>query len=175
MVAPRSDGLPSVSLPVGFQWRLGTEGDRKRLLTCLQLAFSEAFPEQTSWVHLAQTVNRYFDPQTSPVWWIEDNRLIECNNSSIGKQAPQKTNPLVADKPPSAVLTGNAAACVWACQGISQTTGKPIAYVLALWVSPSYRRKGLGTAAMQVVKEWGERRGCDAIELQVFGLLPFLQ
>ena len=47
-------------------------------------------------------------------------------------------------------------------------TGEPVAYVLSLWVAPSYRRQRLGTAAIQAIGEWGKKHACTAIELQVF-------
>ena len=163
MVAPHH-GLPSVALPSGFQWRLGAPSDRKQLRHCLQLAFAEAFPEQTSWDHLTQTVERYFHPVSSPLWWIEHHR------SSNGECEIQKmTAPHGRTEQVSDILVRPTVACVWACQGIGQATGRPVAYIMALWVSPNYRRQGLGSAAIQVVQEWGERSSCDAIELQVFG------
>ena len=146
--------LPSVRLPSGFQWRIGTRGDRGRLLYCLQLAFSEAFPQQLSWTHLSHTVERYFDPSSAPLWWIETVRRDEGNCES---QAPNGSDRL-----------GNAVGCVWVCRGVGQVTGSPVAYVLALWVSPSYRRRGLGSAAIQVVRDWAQSNACEAIELQVF-------
>ena len=163
MAAPHSSGLLSVSLPSGFEWRLGAEGDREKLLYCLQLAFAEAFPRQTSWTHLAQTVERYFNPNSSPVWWID------CTDCSRGESEVREAMTPFAPELAEPETLGSTVACVWACQGIGQATGCSVAYVLALWVSPDYRRRGLGSAAIQAVKVWGERHGCDAIELQVFG------
>ena len=138
--------LPSVELPSGFQWRLGTGGDRAALLHHLQLAFAEAFPQQTSWKHLSQTVDRYFEPLSVPVWWIDSLQPLQ-------KASPRSASP---------------AGFVWACRGTGQMTGQSVAYILALWVAPSCRRQGLGSAAIQAVEEWGKNHACEAIELQVF-------
>ncbi|MEL7474712.1 MAG: GNAT family N-acetyltransferase [Cyanobacteria bacterium P01_G01_bin.4] len=157
-------GLPSVAIPAGFQWRLGDNGDRERLRHCLQLAFAEAFPDQTSWDHLTQTVERYFHPGSSPLWWIELNRSVRK-----GGQIQSESDSVVpVQQVPDSPL-GPAVACVWATRGIGQATGCPVAYIMALWVSPGYRRQRLGSAAIHAVRAWGERVGCTAIELQVFG------
>lgn len=143
---------------------MGNDSDRAELLHCLQLAFAEAFPEQTSWSHLAQTVDRYFHPVSSPVWWIEP-----CRYANGGSEVQETTAPLPIAEQALDIEPELPAAYVWVCQGIGQATGCPVAYVLALWVSPQYRRQGLGSAAIEAVKEWGTGVGCDAIELQVFG------
>ncbi|MEM9567884.1 MAG: GNAT family N-acetyltransferase [Cyanobacteria bacterium P01_E01_bin.34] len=163
MVDP-SYGLPSIDIPAEFQWRLGGEGDRPRLQHCLQLAFAEAFPEQTSWGHLSQTVERYFSPSSSPLWWID---CICSKHLGSKSQAVNPSNATAQQLSDS--LSRSAVACVWVTRGVGQATGCPVAYIMALWVSPNYRRQGLGSAALQAVREWGERVGCTAIELQVFG------
>ncbi len=140
-------GLPVraqlLPLPSGCRWRLGNDRDRDRLLACVCATFAEAFPQQDSWAHLVDTVDRHFDPQQAPFWWIETTPEADRACLEIG--------------------------CVWACKGIGQVTGEPIAYILALWVDPAWRRRGLGTALVRAVERWADESGFAAVELQVFG------
>ena len=146
------EGDPLPALPSGCRWRRGGPGDRSALLACVRAAFAEAFPQQVSWEHLVDTVDRHFDPQRAPLWWIETAGEVSSSASvpqRIGRQ--------------------NVVGCVWACRGIGQATGAPVAYILTLWVEPSWRRRGLGSALVRAVDAWAVELEFDSVELQVFG------
>lgn len=88
--------------------------------------------------HLAKTVDRHFSRQT-PLWWVE-----------TGNTTPQEI------------------ACLWLGNAIDQHQGDRHGYVLALYVVPEHRRRGIATALLQHAQDWAQARGDRQIGLQVF-------
>ncbi|ERN41069.1 acetyltransferase [Rubidibacter lacunae KORDI 51-2] len=57
------------SLPFGYHLRSGSGRDRALLVKFMQQTYEELFPDLQDFSHLAQTVERYWSPQT-PLWWV---------------------------------------------------------------------------------------------------------
>jgi len=92
--------------------------------------------------HLAETVSRHFSAQT-PVWWVETEA-----------------------EPPQPV------GCLWLGNAIDQQQGDRHSYVLALYVAPDHRRRGIATALLQQAQGWATARGDRQMGLQVFAANP---
>lgn len=45
--------------------------------------------------------------------------------------------------------------------------GGPLGYVTDFYITPAYRRQGLGRLAMQQLMQWARQNGLQALELQV--------
>ena len=88
--------------------------------------------------HLAQTVEQYLSKET-PLWWIE----------SIA---------------PAATPIG----CLWLGNAINQVNGDRHAYIFLLYVQPEHRRRGIGSALVEIAEAWAIERGDRQIGLQVF-------
>jgi ribosomal protein S18 acetylase RimI-like enzyme len=108
----------------------------------MQQTYQELYPGQ-SFSHLAYTVEQYLSRET-PLWWV--------------KQA-ESTSELPL---PSAV------ACLWMGMAIDQIQGDRHAHIFLLYVSPNYRRQGIGSALMHHAEVWAKARGDRQIGLQVF-------
>ncbi len=59
-------------------------------------------------------------------------------------------------------------ACLWLGRAIDQVTGERYTHVLLLYVMPTHRRQGIGTALMQQAEDWARERCDRKIGLQVF-------
>ncbi|MEN9226976.1 MAG: GNAT family N-acetyltransferase [Thermostichus sp. HHBFW_bins_43] len=127
-----------ILLPPGYRWRTGSAWDRPRVRQSLQATLQEAFPEQAHWDHLEITLDRLFDPPSTPCWWI----LEEATGEPVG--------------------------CVWVGISTDQATYRRVAYIFLLWVDPGHRRRGLGRALIQQVERWGSQQQLAAITLQVY-------
>lgn len=127
-----------VCLPPGYRWHPGSKSDHLQVRWWLQATLQEAFPHQSHWDHLQDTIDRLYDPPRTPCWWI----LPPDRAQAIG--------------------------CVWAGTSLDQVTNARIAYVFLLRVDPSYRRRGLGRALIQQVEIWAEAQGLSGVLLQVF-------
>ncbi|MEM9818590.1 MAG: GNAT family N-acetyltransferase [Cyanobacteria bacterium P01_D01_bin.6] len=92
--------------------------------------------------HLAQTVDRHFSRQT-PLWWVETE-----------------------------TATPQAIACLWLGNATDQQQGDRHSYILALYVAPDHRRRGIATALLQQAQNWAQARGDRQIGLQVFADNP---
>lgn len=92
--------------------------------------------------HLAETVERHFSHRT-PVWWVE-----------TAAESPQTVGYL------------------WLGNAVDQQQGDRHSYVLALYVAPEYRRRGIATALLQHAQDWAAARGERQIGLQVFADNP---
>ncbi|HEY9648877.1 MAG TPA: GNAT family N-acetyltransferase [Chroococcidiopsis sp.] len=133
----------------GYRVRLGSTLDRALLVKFMQRTYQELCPGEAI-AHLASTVDQYLSRDT-PIWWVEPIAA-----ESIPSQFPEG---------PSDAKT---AGVLWAGSAIDQTSGDRHAHILLLYVAPSHRRRGLGSALMAVAEDWARARGDRAIGLQVF-------
>ncbi len=62
---------------------------------------------------------------------------------------------------------GRRAGFVWVEESRHAFTGEPRAYVIELYVSRAYRRRGVGRLLMDVAEEWARGRGLQRIALNV--------
>ena len=125
--------------------RSGSTLDRALLVKFMQRTYQDMFPRQ-DFSHLSQTVEQYLSKDT-PLWWVE--------YSAEKKEAVDifPTRPI---------------ACLWMGNAIDQISGLRHAHIFLLYVTPEYRRKGIGTALMQYAENWAKQRGDNQIALQVF-------
>ncbi|MGF1539262.1 MAG: GNAT family N-acetyltransferase [Pleurocapsa sp.] len=130
----------NISLPEGYQLKLGSQSHRHLLINYLKLTYQELYPQQDNFEHLTATVNRYFSERT-PLW------LIERKNQS-------KTQSTVG--------------CLWLGKAVNQKNGETYAHILLIYVSPQDRRCGLGTALIKIAEHYARSSGDRAIGLQVF-------
>nr|WP_287273710.1 MULTISPECIES: GNAT family N-acetyltransferase [unclassified Okeania] len=121
-----------------YQLRKGSGIDRAMLVKFMHWTYQELFPEQ-NFSHLAKTVDRYLSTQT-PIWWVE-----------------------VIDKPATSPI-----GCLWLGNAIDQVEGDRVTHIFLLYVSPSHRRLGIGTALVTHAENWAKARGDRQIGLQVF-------
>jgi len=59
-------------------------------------------------------------------------------------------------------------ACLWMGVAVDQVWGDRHAHIFLLYVVPTERRQGIGSALMQFVEAWARERGDRQISLQVF-------
>ncbi len=130
----------NISLPEGYQLKLGSPSDRNILINYLKSTYQELYPQQNNFEHLTATVNRYFSDST-PLW------LIETKTESVTKST---------------------VGCLWLGKAIDQKDGELYAHILLIYVSPQHRRCGLGTALIKVAEAHARSQGDRAIGLQVF-------
>lgn len=131
-----------MALPNRYQIVRGNVRDRALLLKFMQDTYSELFPRQPDFSHLAQTVDRYLSSRT-PIWWVEKSSRPE---SSL----PQRI------------------ANLWLGSAVDLATGETYAHILTLYVQPAYRRQGLATALLHEAQDWAQKRGVRQIGLQVY-------
>ncbi|MGK7927301.1 MAG: GNAT family N-acetyltransferase [Spirulina sp.] len=105
----------------------------------MTLTYQELFPEQETFSHLSQTVDRYFSPETSLYW------VISVTSSPTRKVA-----------------------CLWMGNGIDQVSGDRYSYIFLLYVHPEHRRRGIGSALLQFAHTLARERGDRQIGLHVF-------
>ena len=126
--------------------RSGSTLDRALLVKFMQRTYQDMFPRQ-DFSHLSQTVEQYFSPDT-PLWWVEYSAEKKQQQVDIFPTRP--------------------IACLWMGNAIDQISGLRHAHIFLLYVTPSHRRKGIGTALMQYAENWAKQRGDNQIALQVF-------
>lgn len=136
-----SNQSSAISLPDGYQLRIGVKKDLGLLIKFLSLTYQELFPKQLDFSHLAKTVEEYFSLNT-PLWWVE---------STV--EAPQSMTRV---------------ACLWMGNAIDQIKGDRYAHIFLLYVAPDHRHQGIGTALMNQAQNWAISRGDRQIGLQVF-------
>ncbi len=130
----------SISLPEGYQLKLGTKRDRNVLVNYMNLTYQELYPQQDNFEHLKTTVNQYFSPRT-PFWLVET--IIESEaRATVG--------------------------CLWMGKAIDQKDGESYAHIFLIFVAPEHRRRGLGKALIKVAENYAQTQGARAIGLQVF-------
>ena len=61
---------------------------------------------------------------------------------------------------------------MWLGNAIDQQQGDRHSYVLALYVAPDHRRRGIATALLQQAQGWATARGDRQMGLQVFAANP---
>ncbi|MGF1458767.1 MAG: GNAT family N-acetyltransferase [Leptolyngbyaceae cyanobacterium] len=128
-----------------YALRRGSIADRDLLVEFLSKTYQEAAGTQT-FSHLAETVDRHFSERT-PVWWVEMEATAQADSAQpIG--------------------------CLWLGNAIDQQRGERHSYVLALYVSPAHRRRGIATALMQHAQDWARARGDHQVGLQVYAENP---
>ena len=132
-----------------YQLHNGSALDRSTLVKFLQRCYEELFPEQI-YDHLAQTVDKYLSKDT-PIWWVE---FLGSQTETEGKSRAEKFS--------------NWIGCLWLGNAIDQVRGDRHAHIFLLYVMPSHRRQGVGTALMRRAEEWAMARGDRQIGLQVF-------
>ncbi len=128
-------------LPLFGGYFLRLSSDWRTLVRFMQQTYQERSPDQ-DFSHLAQTVRQYLTEET-PFWLVE------------------KTGP---DKQERWESLG----CLWLGNAIDQATGDRYAYILLLYVDPSHRRQGIGSALLIYAENWAKQRGDRQIGLQVF-------
>lgn len=126
--------------------RSGSTLDRALLVKFMQRTYQDVFPQQ-NFSHLSETVEQYLSQET-PLWWVE--------------YSPENKEQL------KNILPTRPIACLWMGNAIDQITGLRHAHIFVLYVVPSHRRKGIGTALMQYAENWAKQRGDIQIALQVF-------
>ncbi|WP_430794652.1 GNAT family N-acetyltransferase [Trichormus azollae] len=143
----------------------------------MQWTYQEIFPHQ-DFSHLARTVEQYFSVDT-PLWWVYEQageqtpgRRGEFTQSPV--PSPQSLVPSpqsLVPSPQSPIPSPQSLvpiACLWVGNAIDQVTGSRHAHIFLLYVVPTYRRRGIGTALMRYIENWAKQRGDHQIGLQVF-------
>ncbi|EKV01872.1 acetyltransferase [Leptolyngbya sp. PCC 7375] len=132
--------------PPGHRLVQGSSLDRARLLATMGNAYAELGATQLG--HLTKTVDLYLEGP-SALWWLEKSE----SGARVGF---------------TATTTGESLGCLWLGQSMNQLTGALQAYIYLVYVSPGYRRQGLGRQLMQYAKNWAKAQGYDQLSLQVF-------
>lgn len=140
----------SVSLPAGYAIRQGSTLERALLLKFLQQTYAEIAPGKDH-AYLAETVDQYFSNET-PLWWLHQTGV------EVPTGLPSLSNPSRA----------TAIGCLWLGTAIAQPTGDRHTHIFLLYITPSHRRQGLGSALMQQAEAWARQHGDRQISLQVF-------
>lgn len=142
---------PQVELPAGYTLRQGSTLDRAMLLKFMHHTYVEltAPGEQA---HLAHTVEQYFSQET-PLWWVELSSDRQTSEVKNGFPSSSFFHPI---------------ACLWLGTAIDQRQGNRHAHIFLLYVAPTHRRQGIGTALMHHAEQWATTRGDRQIGLQVF-------
>jgi ribosomal protein S18 acetylase RimI-like enzyme len=122
-----------------YKLLIGDSRDQAVLLRFLQITYTELYPQQQSYSHLASTVDRYLSNET-PLWFV---------TVAQGEMAVK-------------------IACLWMGMAIDQITGIRHPNIFLVYVDPGYRRQGVGAALMQEAEVWAKSQGYTQISLQVF-------
>ena len=144
-----------VLLIPGYVVKQGSRLDRALLVKFMQRTYKELYPRQ-DFAHLAKTVDQYLAGDTQ-LWWVLPERDVDV------EQSAQRT--LLGKEP---VPIGSPVGCLWLGNAIDQVQGDRHAYVFLLYVMPSERHQGIGSALMQRAEGWAKARGDRQIGLQVF-------
>jgi GNAT superfamily N-acetyltransferase len=122
-----------------YKLSIGDSRNRADLLKFLQVTYSELYPQQHSYTHLASTVDRYLSDET-PLWFV----TVEQEQIAVK------------------------IACLWLGMAIDQITGIRHPNIFLVYVEPGHRRQGVGVALMQKAQLWAKIQGYTQISLQVF-------
>ncbi len=114
----------------------------------MQRTYQELYPAN-DFAHLAVTIEQYFSSQT-PIWWVEFGDGIAAGGL------------------PSSRLVQQSIAGLWLGNAIDQVSGDRHAHIFLLYVMPSHRRRGIGSALVHHAENWARERGDRQIGLQVF-------
>jgi GNAT superfamily N-acetyltransferase len=136
-----------VAIPADYVLWSGSGLDRALLVKFMQRTYQELYPDQ-SFAHLAQTVEQYFSKET-PLWWVGQ---ADSHNSGLGTGSSVRSP----------------VACLWLGNAIDQVRGDRHSHIFLLYVLPTHRRKGIGSALMHHAEEWARVRGDRQMGLQVF-------
>jgi ribosomal protein S18 acetylase RimI-like enzyme len=147
-------GLSDCALPSGYWLHQGSAVDRARLVKFMQITYTE-IAQASAVTHLAATVDHYLSSQT-PLWWVSTVNSPPVS-SAVGR-------PLAA----SANRPCQPIACLWLGTAIDQQQGDRHTQVFLLYVAREHRRRGIGSALMQLAEQWASDRGDRQIGLQVF-------
>ncbi|MEO1402235.1 MAG: GNAT family N-acetyltransferase [Cyanobacteria bacterium J06635_1] len=131
----------------GYQLRQGSDLDHAQLLKCMQCAYREL--GATALEHLADTVRQTLSDRTQ-LWWVESDNAESMPRVGFVRATPHPIG------------------CLWMGSAIEQATGQRQAYIFLVYVVPSHRRRGLGTALMNHGQCWAKQHGYQQIGLQVF-------
>jgi ribosomal protein S18 acetylase RimI-like enzyme len=138
-----ADGaIQGVFLCPGYGVRPGSSSrtDRQWLIHFMAQTYREDSVER-EFPHLRQTVGQYLSPET-PFWLVET-------------AVPMDRDP-------------NPVACLWLGNAVDQILGERHAHLLLLYVVPTHRRRGIGSALMLQAENWARQRGDRQISLEVF-------
>jgi ribosomal protein S18 acetylase RimI-like enzyme len=139
----------------GYVLRSKGFNDRQLLAQFIQNHNQEAFPHNSvlshNSYHSAHVVKAYFHAQFTPVLWVE---------ASDAYPEPEQVNLYTAVKQPIA--------CLWLAQDIEVETGDVKMLIQFLYVMPSHRNQGIGTALVDYAEEWAKEEGFEQITLRVF-------
>lgn len=149
--------MPDLLIP-GYHIRRGLQRDRATVVKFMQRTYAELYPDQ-EFAHVAHTVEQYLSAET-PLWWVE----VDCSHSVASDSALART------ENPRALPEGylNPVACLWMGNAVDQIKGDRHTYIFLLYVIPSMRRQGIGTALMHKAEAWARDRGDRQIGLHVF-------
>lgn len=134
---------------LNYRLEKGSSLDRARLVKFMQRAYRDLGATETG-QHLADTVGRHFNSQ-STLWWL------------IGPQSAIMTGGL-----PGIQQRHEPIGCLWLGESIDQRNGQKQAYVFLLYVDKAHRRQGLGSALMGHAHAWARQQGYAQMSLQVF-------
>lgn len=137
----------------GYKLRQGSGLDRALLVKFMQRTYQELYPNH-EFGHLAQTVEQYFSTET-PLWWVEPQPELQTSN-------------IATSSLPSSQTGSAPVGCLWLGTAVDQVKGWRYPHIFLLYVDPSYRRQGIGSALMDHAELWARARGYHQIGLQVF-------
>ena len=130
----------------GYQLRAGWQIEQPCLVKFMQLTYSELFPGR-DFAHLARSVDQHFSAQT-PLWWVE----------------------VASDQQSSDYLTplSQPVGCLWMGNAVDQVNAARHSHIFLVYVVPSHRRRGIGSALVRYAEAWATTRGDRQLSLQVF-------
>jgi ribosomal protein S18 acetylase RimI-like enzyme len=139
----------------GYVLRSKCFNDRQLLAQFIRNYSQEVFPHNRemshSLSHSAHVVETYFQPQITPLLWVE---------TSDAYPEPEPVNLYTPVKQPIA--------CLWLAQDIELEKGDLKMLIQFLYVMPSHRNQGIGTALANYAEVWAKEEGFEQITLRVF-------
>ena len=158
-----------MNLLPGYSIRQGSTLDQALLVKFMQRTYQEQFPAQ-DFSHLAHTVEQYFCRDT-PLWWVDEEvgEVGEVGGEEILHQSPITHYPLPITHYQLPITNHQLpVACLWVGNAIDQVSGDRHPHIFLLYVTPKYRRKGIGKALMAYLENWAIHKEYRQIGLQVF-------
>ncbi len=139
----------------GYVLRTKCFNDRQLLAQFIRNYNQEVFPDNREMshnpAHSAHVVETYFQPQITPLLWVE---------AADAYPEPEQVNLYTPVTQPIA--------CLWLAQDIEVETGDVKMLIQFLYVMPSYRNQGIGTALANYAEEWAKEEGFEQITLRVY-------
>jgi ribosomal protein S18 acetylase RimI-like enzyme len=139
----------------GYILRSKCLSDRQLLAQFIRNYNQEIFPDNSELLHnprySVHVVETYFHSQTTPVLWVE---------AADAYPEPEQVNFYTPVKQPIA--------CLWLAQDIELEKGDLKMLIQFLYVMPSHRNQGIGTALANYAEAWAKEEGFEQITLRVF-------